>query len=43
MAKHIFLITIDALRPDHLNCYGYRKRETSLAKRWWHREEKLTD
>ncbi len=29
MAKNIFLITIDALRPDHLNCYGYRERKTS--------------
>lgn len=27
--KNIFLITIDALRADHLNCYGYEKRETS--------------
>lgn len=25
---NILLITIDALRPDHLNCYGY-KRNTS--------------
>jgi arylsulfatase A-like enzyme len=23
--KNIILITIDCLRPDHLNCYGYKK------------------
>lgn len=27
-AKYVVLITVDALRPDHLGCYGY-ERDTS--------------
>jgi arylsulfatase A-like enzyme len=31
MKNNYLLITIDALRPDHLNIYGYNKRVTSPA------------
>ncbi len=28
MTPHIILITIDALRADHMSCYGYARRTT---------------
>lgn len=35
--KNVILITVDCLRPDHLNCYGYKRQTSpyinSLAKR----------
>jgi len=27
--KNVMLVTVDSLRADHLNCYGYKKRKTS--------------
>jgi arylsulfatase A-like enzyme len=27
--RHVILISVDTLRADHLNCYGYRRRRTS--------------
>lgn len=37
--KNVVLITVDCLRPDHLNCYGYKRPTSpfisSLAERGW--------
>ncbi len=39
MLKNVILITIDCLRPDHLNCYGYKRITSpfisSLARTGW--------
>jgi len=37
--KNVILITVDCLRPDHLNCYGYKRLTSpfisSLARKGW--------